>query len=414
MRQTNMRNSMVEILTMNGNRLPCWAPLALLLQQCCSNYNIKGHAVHGSPFITAVMLQQQSHSSSHRIALLGRSCRPWRRLPPRAWALRVLWSRERVGGLADLILLDIPAPASSWYTSTSETKRKDPLSCTWSDGTAVFLGSRKAQSTSGGVGFIVAPGFAKYITSVTFHSHRLGVLTATTSKGMVSIIQAYAPTADSSEELHEEFYEELQDLIRSQKSNCIIVGGDFNARIGPRRPGERFIGPNSAEIRNDTGEMLANFCETLHLYHGNSHFFKPPNRRWTHCSPNGQHLHELDHIMCNRKVFTDVGVVPSFNTGSDHRLLRARLHFDRMQVRLTQIRQKQTRIKRIDIEALQSMMDSVSFDMFGDIDEDYSRIRNIITTLATNLRCHTKPTRETEEHGPAEKPRRVHCAEQAV
>ncbi|VDL77250.1 unnamed protein product [Nippostrongylus brasiliensis] len=184
----------------------------------------------------------------------------------------------------------------------SEMKRKDPLSCTWSDGTAVFLGSRKAQSTSG-VGFIVGPCFAKYVTSVTFHSHRLGVLTATMSKGtMVSIIQAYAPTADSSEELHEEFYEELQDRIRSQKNNCIIIGGDLNARIGPRRRGERFIGLNSAEIRNDTGEMLANFCETLHLYHGNSHFFKSPKRRWTHCSPNGQHLHELDHIMCNRKV----------------------------------------------------------------------------------------------------------------
>ncbi|VDL84639.1 unnamed protein product [Nippostrongylus brasiliensis] len=96
---------------------------------------------------------------------------------------------------------------------------------------------------------------------------------------MVSIIQAYAPTADSSVELHEEFYEELQDLIRSQKSSCIILGGDFNARIGPRSPGERFIGPNSAEIRNNAGEILANFCKTRHLYHGNSHFFKSPRRR---------------------------------------------------------------------------------------------------------------------------------------
>ncbi|VDL74458.1 unnamed protein product [Nippostrongylus brasiliensis] len=160
-------------------------------------------------------------------------------------------------------------------------------------------------------------------------------------------------------------------------------GGDFNARIGPRSLGERFIGPNSAEIRNDAGEILADFCETFHLYHGDSLFFKSPKRGWTHCSPNGPHLHELDHILCNRKVFTDVGVVPSFNTGSDHRLLRARLHFDRMQVCLTQIRQKQTRIKRIDIDVLQSMMDSGSFDMFADIDDDYSRITNIITTLAS-------------------------------
>uniref|UniRef100_A0A914X019 Uncharacterized protein n=1 Tax=Plectus sambesii TaxID=2011161 RepID=A0A914X019_9BILA len=41
----------------------------------------------------------------------------------------------------------------------SETKRKEPLTATWRDGSGVFLGARKEDSISGGVGFIVAPHF---------------------------------------------------------------------------------------------------------------------------------------------------------------------------------------------------------------------------------------------------------------
>ncbi|KIH68617.1 hypothetical protein ANCDUO_01048 [Ancylostoma duodenale] len=38
-----------------------------------------------------------------------------------------------------------------------ETKSRNPLSCTWSSGAGVFLGSWRDNSTSGGIGFIVAP-----------------------------------------------------------------------------------------------------------------------------------------------------------------------------------------------------------------------------------------------------------------
>ncbi|PIO74397.1 hypothetical protein TELCIR_03598 [Teladorsagia circumcincta] len=128
---------------------------------------------------------------------------------------------------------------------------------------AIFLGARESGSTSGGIGFIVAPGFTKYVTNVTFYGHRLGVLTATLTKDIsISIIQVYAPMCGCSEEQHQDFYGDLGELIRSQKSSYVVVFGDFNARIGSRMQGERFIGPNSAEPRNAAGERLANFCET--------------------------------------------------------------------------------------------------------------------------------------------------------
>ncbi|PIO77183.1 hypothetical protein TELCIR_00699 [Teladorsagia circumcincta] len=87
-----------------------------------------------------------------------------------------------------------------------------------------------------------------------------------------------APMCDSNEEQHEDFYDDLGELIRSQKSSCVVVSGDFNARTGSQRQGERFVGPNSAESRNTAGERLANFCEIFHLYHGNSQFMKTPTK----------------------------------------------------------------------------------------------------------------------------------------
>ncbi|PIO53766.1 hypothetical protein TELCIR_24886, partial [Teladorsagia circumcincta] len=151
-----------------------------------------------------------------------------------------------------------------------------------------FLGAREAGTTSGGVGFIVAPDFTKKVTSVTFHSHRFGILTATLTKDFsVSIIQVYAPTSDSDESQHEDFYDDLGEIVRSQKTSYVVISGDFNARVGSRRTGEKFIGANSAENRNAAGERLANFCEIYHMYHGNSQFIKAPMKRWTYESPNG-------------------------------------------------------------------------------------------------------------------------------
>ncbi|KAL6739279.1 hypothetical protein Aduo_012751 [Ancylostoma duodenale] len=57
-----------------------------------------------------------------------------------------------------------------------ETKRRNPLSRTWSNGVGVFLGPRRDNSTSGGFGLIVAPHSIPMIQQVSFPSHRVGVL----------------------------------------------------------------------------------------------------------------------------------------------------------------------------------------------------------------------------------------------
>ncbi|PIO75346.1 hypothetical protein TELCIR_02610 [Teladorsagia circumcincta] len=99
---------------------------------------------------------------------------------------------------------------------------------------------------------------------------------------------------------------------------------------------------------NAAEERLVNFCDLFYMYHGSSHFKKTPAKRWTYMSPNGQHYHELDHVLCNRKAITDVEVVPLFDTENDHNLLHAKLDFDRSLVRLSQIQSTQPQATTLD------------------------------------------------------------------
>ncbi|XP_036365363.1 uncharacterized protein LOC115219685 [Octopus sinensis] len=70
-------------------------------------------------------------------------------------------------------------------------------------------------------------------------------------------------------------------------------------------------------------------AEARRLYIGNSLFRKREMKRWTWISPNSKHRSEIDYILVDkRRILHDVSVVSPFNTGSDHRLVRARVVID--------------------------------------------------------------------------------------
>lgn len=101
--------------------------------------------------------------------------------------------------------------------------------------------------------------------------------------------------------------------------------GDWNATLGPRQGQEIYVGPHAEDVRNEAGDRLAAFLEAERLFATNSFFNKKSSRRWTHINPSGTSKREIDYILTNRRVATDVGTISSFSTGSDHRLLRAKL-----------------------------------------------------------------------------------------
>ena len=109
----------------------------------------------------------------------------------------------------------------------------------------------------------------------------------------------------------------------------LIVMGDFNAEVGCRKDNKAFVGPFGGE-RNERGEQLAAIAESRRLFVGNSFFKKRQGQWWTCNSPNSETKNEIDYILCShRRILQDVGVVgKAFTTGSNHRLVQARIAID--------------------------------------------------------------------------------------
>ncbi|KAE9415638.1 hypothetical protein Angca_007758, partial [Angiostrongylus cantonensis] len=183
----------------------------------------------------------------------------------------------------------------------------------------------------GSVGFVVHPSIVHLVNSYEILSHCIAVLRLQLShQTKIAIINRYSPTDAADEYEINEIYYQLEKIIRNDKAYHIFVVGDFTARIGKANESEYRIGKYGLGGRNENGNRLAGLLLAARLIHGNSFFQKKEGRRWTWESLNGMTHAEIDHILTNRRwCLLDTSVVPSFCTGFDHRLLRAKIRFSR-------------------------------------------------------------------------------------
>ena len=95
---------------------------------------------------------------------------------------------------------------------------------------------------------------------------------------MVNIINVYAPTSEKVEKDSKEvenLYSEinkLMDNFRKMKSSITFVAGDFNAKVGRQMNEETCVGKHSKGDRNQSGQLLTDFCERSELYLSNTSF----------------------------------------------------------------------------------------------------------------------------------------------
>ncbi|VDP55855.1 unnamed protein product [Heligmosomoides polygyrus] len=236
-----------------------------------------------------------------------------------------------VSSNADLqALLEAASHIKYHVIALQETKSRFTDVRTLKDGTLVIRGEKVPSRNVDGVGFVVHPSIVQHVESPKILSPCLAVLRIQHARQKnISIINCYSPTSAADEAEMNAFYEQLEIVIRSEKSFYKFVVGDFNARIGKARKDEYRMGKFGICDRNENGNRLAVLISTARLFHGNSLFRKKEHCRWTWESTNGTTHAEIDHIMSNRRwCLLDTSVVPSFCTGSDHRLLRAKIRFD--------------------------------------------------------------------------------------
>ena len=110
------------------------------------------------------------------------------------------------------------------------------------------------------------------------------------------------------------------------------------------------MGPYGIGERNERGDRLVEFAASRKLYIGNSKYKKKDSRKWTWKSPDGSVKNEIDFIMTNKEnTIEDLTVVGRVNTGSDHRLVRARFNF---RTRIERAKLVKTQTSKIDYKVL--------------------------------------------------------------
>ena len=130
----------------------------------------------------------------------------------------------------------------------------------------------------------------------------------------ISIICAYAPTEDSSEPDKERFYLELQKYLEHvPNKEVLIIGGDFNAKIGsPLDSDKQNIGRFAIGSRNANGELLANFAVLNDFVLSNTTFQKKIHSLYTWRSNDNKTKNQIDYMLIPKRWRTSV--INTYNT----------------------------------------------------------------------------------------------------
>ncbi|VDO67478.1 unnamed protein product, partial [Schistosoma margrebowiei] len=119
----------------------------------------------------------------------------------------------------------------------------------------------------------------------------------------MNIIQCYAPTNDSNDDIKDQFYERLQSVIeKCPRKDLTILMGDLNAKVGIENTGyEDIMGRHGLRERNENGERFANLCAFNKLAIGGKIFPHKRIHKATWISPDHTTESQIDHICINKK-----------------------------------------------------------------------------------------------------------------
>ena len=129
------------------------------------------------------------------------------------------------------------------------------------DYTLYYSGS-KGKTGQAGTGFLLRKKIQKHIISYELHNERLCKVRIKWKYNNINLINAYAPTEDMTEEIKEQFYDDLQTMVHSvPKSDITIILGDVNAKLGKEPAYEKLTGKHTLhEETNKNGELLCDFA----------------------------------------------------------------------------------------------------------------------------------------------------------
>lgn len=214
----------------------------------------------------------------------------------------------------------------------SETRLADEGSLREEGGGYTFFWKGKPQDEDRihGVGFAIRTALLTNIPVLPIGiNERLMKLRIPLSKSRyLTVISAYAPTLTSPDDLKENFYETLDQVIKSTPQNDkLFILGDFNARVGrDYLSWEGVLGRHGVGKVNDNGMRLLSKCAEYGLCITNTLFRMADKYKTTWMHPRSKQWHMIDFIITRQRDIRDVRVsrvMRGAECWTDHRLVRA-------------------------------------------------------------------------------------------
>uniref|UniRef100_A0A8D8XDM6 Craniofacial development protein 2 n=2 Tax=Cacopsylla melanoneura TaxID=428564 RepID=A0A8D8XDM6_9HEMI len=182
----------------------------------------------------------------------------------------------------------------------------------------IYSGGLKKRK---GVAIILRQNVANLVKSVYMISERIIAIKLDTKPINTFIVQCYAPTLDSNQEVKTKFYDDLRLTLNHKLfQEVVILLGDFNAKVGDKRI-DNIVGPYGLGDMNDSGEDLINLCTEKELFITNTWFEQKISARHTWTSPDGYTKNQIDFICVSnrfRNAVTNAKTRPGSDCGSDH------------------------------------------------------------------------------------------------
>ena len=137
----------------------------------------------------------------------------------------------------------------------------------------IFLGVQERRAKAG-VAVFLSKKMVKCLREWKCISERMVKIRLRIEGVWVSVIQVYAPTEDSKEEVKEGFYEQLQATVREvHRQDKLIVMGDLNARVGRNvEVWGGVIGRQGEVVENGNSKRLLQYCAGNELVVANTWF----------------------------------------------------------------------------------------------------------------------------------------------
>lgn len=168
-------------------------------------------------------------------------------------------------------------------------------------GNTIYFSGSDIESRNG-VAFILAGPITKAILGYKVVNDCITAIKIRLRPVNINVIQVYAPTAESSEEEMEAFFDQFNATISElPRREILIVMGDMNAKIGQTTIIEddlkQIIGSFGLGIRNELGDRMLQFCQKQNLTIVNTLFRHHNRRLYTWKSPGNRCRNQINYIM---------------------------------------------------------------------------------------------------------------------